>query len=69
MPGEQACPVDCVVVAQVGVITEVHVAVTDLSQGTQTQSGDGWNMHDHQREAPGRGEEIHVCDWRGGEGN
>lgn len=60
MPGEQACPVDGVVVTQFGVVAEVHVAVTDLSQGTQAQSGDGWNMHDHQRETPGREDKIHV---------
>lgn len=59
MPGEQACPVDGVVVTQVGVITEVHVAVTDLSQRTQTQRGDGRNTHDHQRETPG-GEKFEI---------
>lgn len=34
---EQLRPVHRVVVAQVGVLTDVHAAIADLPQGTETQ--------------------------------
>ena len=54
---QQVGPVDGVVVAEVGVLTDEHAAVVDLTQRSQPQRGEGWDMHHPQGETPETGEE------------
>ena len=49
---KQASPVDGMVIAELGVLTEVHTPVTDLPKRAQAQRGEGRNLHYHQRETP-----------------
>lgn len=48
---EQLCPVYSVVVTEVGVLTDVHTAITDLPEGAQAQWGQSGDMHHHQRKS------------------
>lgn len=34
---EQVCPVYSVVVTEVGILADIHIAITDLSERAQTQ--------------------------------
>lgn len=49
---EELCPVDGVVVAEPGVLTDVDAAVADLAQGAQAQRGQGGDAHHHEGETP-----------------
>lgn len=49
---EQLCPVYSVVVTEVGILADVHTAITDLSERAQTQWGKGGDVHHHQRKTP-----------------
>lgn len=46
---EQLCPVYSVVVTEVGILTDVHAAITDLPQRAQAQWGESRDAHHHQR--------------------
>lgn len=49
---EQLGPVHRVVVAQVGVLADVHAAVADLPEGAQTQRGQSGDAHHHEGKSP-----------------
>lgn len=49
---EQLHPVDIMVVTEVGILTDVHTAVTDLPERAQTQRCKRGYVHHHQREMP-----------------
>lgn len=49
---EELRPVDGVVVAEPGVLADVHAAVADLAKGAQAQGGQGGDVHHHQGETP-----------------